>query len=80
MSAVEKLIAEIQEETKVARQQTYTLTVALISVQHDKLIKLSESLQVAKTNLAARLLSAAVEEAHSKMFVVKATNPEVGKG
>jgi hypothetical protein len=74
MSAVEKLIVEIREETKAARQQNHNLTVALTSVQHEKLVKLSENLQVAKTNLAARLLSAAVEEAHGKLFAPKASN------
>ncbi len=72
MSAVEKLITEIQEETKAARQQSHSLTVSLSSSDHDKLIKLSESLQVSKSNLASRILSAAVGEASTKILAVKA--------
>jgi hypothetical protein len=67
MSAVEKLIAEIQEENRAVRQQAHSLTVSLTSANHDKLIKLSENLQVSKTSLASRLLTAAVEEASNKV-------------
>ena len=67
-SPVGRVLTEIQEETRAARQQSHNLTVSLTSAQHEKLVKLSEHLQIAKTNLAARLLSAAVDEADAKMF------------
>lgn len=67
-SPVDRVLAEIQEETRAARQQSHNLTVSLTAAQHEKLVRLSEHLQLAKTNLAARLLNAAVDEADSKMF------------
>ena len=75
MSAVEKLIDEILEENNEANTPSHSLSVTVTAAQHTKLVNLSMHLGVAKTNLASRLLSAAIDEAATKILTKPTPNP-----
>jgi hypothetical protein len=66
MSAVEKLLVELQGHRKGVAQ-VHGLTVSVPTAVHDCLVSLAELLGVSKSSLASRLLIAAVEEASSKV-------------
>jgi hypothetical protein len=66
VSAVEKLLVELQGQRKAAAQ-AHGLTVSVPTAVHDCLVSLAELLGVSKSSLASRLLIAAVEEASTKV-------------
>lgn len=67
MSEIDNLIEEIQQQNRDARQQQHSQTFTMNGVTHNKLTKLSEYLQLSKTNLGSKLLAAAVDEAYAKV-------------
>jgi hypothetical protein len=76
MSSIDKLISEIQEKNRSERQQQHTQTVSLAEGTHIKLTKLSEHLQISKTSLASKLLTAAIDDAFTKVVGDKNNSPE----
>jgi hypothetical protein len=68
MTALEKLITEIQEQNRTERQPQHTQTVSLSQSAHNKLTRLSEHLQTSKTSLASKFLIAAIDDAYTKVI------------
>jgi hypothetical protein len=68
MSAVDKLAKELQSKSHQSGQKLHTQTVSLDSAMHDALIRLAETLDISKTALASRLLTAAITDLSTKIL------------
>jgi hypothetical protein len=71
MSALDRLVKELQSKGGGGKPKQHTQTVSLDEATHSKLVELAESLQVSKTALASRLLTASIEDMSTTILTPK---------
>ncbi len=69
MSELDKLVRELQEAHGSGKKQSHLQSVSLDNSTHRKLVGLAAALRVSKTSLAAKLLTAAINDAAGQVRI-----------